>query len=187
MCIRDSLFTDTIPAKYPNPTARAQAHTGRSATGGCRPPVHEPNNTNAIHPHRPPSPRSASLAAPSRGPVVRPAAKPKGGEGATRARAVFLFSEVDAVANCHVGSRSAPLAAGARLIAAPTPRRLHLARRETALHRRQNKREVAARPRQQKHRRSLLLLVSSRLVAGAHARDPRRSARTRPPGFEPAA
>ena len=43
------------------------------------------------------------------------------------------------VANCHVGSRSAPLAAGARLIAAPTPRRRHLARRETALHRRQNK------------------------------------------------
>eukprot|EP00312_Isochrysidales_sp_CCMP1244_P034309 CAMPEP_0202760026 /NCGR_PEP_ID=MMETSP1388-20130828/18096_1 /ASSEMBLY_ACC=CAM_ASM_000864 /TAXON_ID=37098 /ORGANISM="Isochrysis sp, Strain CCMP1244" /LENGTH=66 /DNA_ID=CAMNT_0049428039 /DNA_START=85 /DNA_END=286 /DNA_ORIENTATION=+ len=25
------------------------------------------------------------------------------------------------------------------------------------------------------------------VVAGAHARDPRRSARTRPPGFEPAA
>ena len=43
-----------------------------------------PTNTNAIYPHRPPSPWSASLAAPSRGPV-RPAAK--GGEGATRARA----------------------------------------------------------------------------------------------------
>ena len=71
---------------------------------------------------------------------------------------LFFF----AVANCHVGSRSAPLAAGARLIAAPTlRRRRHLARRETALHRRQNKREVAARPRQQKHRRSLLLLFSS--------------------------
>ena len=33
------------------------------------------------------------------------------------------------------GGRAAPLAAGARLIAAPTPRRRHLARRETALHR----------------------------------------------------
>ncbi|EOD19730.1 hypothetical protein EMIHUDRAFT_255599 [Emiliania huxleyi CCMP1516] len=45
----------------------------------------------------------------------------------------------DAVANCHVGSRPAPLAAGARLIAAPTPRRRQLHPRKKN---KQNKREV---------------------------------------------
>ena len=77
------------------------------------------------------------------------------------------------------GGRAAPLAAGARLIAAPTPRRRHLARRGAALRRRQNGRELAARPRQQKHERLLLLLFSSRLVAGAHARDVRPCRRVR--------
>ena len=77
------------------------------------------------------------------------------------------------------GGRAAPLAAGARLIAAPTPRRRHLARRGAALRRRQNERELAARPRQQKHQRLLLLLFSSRLVAGAHARDVRSCRRVR--------
>ena len=84
-----------------------------------------------------------------------------------------VCDSLDAVANCHVGSRSAPLAAGARLIAAPTPRRRRLARRETAWHRRQNKREVATRPRQQKRRRSVLLLF---LVSSCRRRTRARSA-----------
>ena len=68
------------------------------------------------------------------------------------------------------GGRAAPLAAGARLIAAPTPRRRHLARRGAALRRRQNGRELAARPRQQKQQR-LNFSFSSRLVLSqAHTR-----------------
>ena len=68
------------------------------------------------------------------------------------------------------GGRTAPLAAGARLIAAPTPRRRHLARRGAALRRRQNGRELAARPRQQKQQR-LNFSFSSRLVLSqAHTR-----------------
>ena len=79
------------------------------------------------------------------------------------------------------GGRAAPLAAGARLIAAPTPRRRHLTRRGASRRRRQNRRELAARPRQQKHQPSTSpsLLVSSRLVAGAHARDVRTCRRVR--------
>ena len=68
---------------------------------------------------------------------------------------------------------------GARLIAAPTPRRRHLARRETALHRRQNKREVAARPRQQKHQR-LNFSFSSRLVSSCRRRTRARRAHVSP-------
>ena len=79
------------------------------------------------------------------------------------------------------GGRAAPLAAGARLIAAPTPRRRHLTQRGASRRRRQNRRELAARPRQQKHQPSTSpsLLVSSRLVAGAHARDVRSYRRVR--------
>lgn len=70
---------------------------------------------------------------------------------------------------------------GARLIAAPTPRRRHLTQRGASRRRRQNRRELAARPRQQKHQPSTSpsLLVSSRLVAGAHARDVRSCRRVR--------
>ena len=84
------------------------------------------------------------------------------------------------------GGRAAPLAAGARLIAAPTPRRRHLPQRDASLRRRQSRRELVARPRQQKHQR--LLLFSSRLVLSqAHTRAtcarvaafaPRRTIRT---------
>ena len=79
------------------------------------------------------------------------------------------------------GGRAAPLAAGARLIAAPTPRRRHLTQRGASRRRRQNRRELAARPRQQKQQPSTSpsLLVSSRLVAGAHARDVRTCRRVR--------
>ena len=66
------------------------------------------------------------------------------------------------------GGRAAPLAAGARLIAAPTRRRRHLTQRGASRRRRQNRRELAARPRQQKHRPSA---SPSRLVLSqAHTR-----------------
>ena len=60
--------------------------TPLSSAGGAAPTA-----APAPAPGPAPSPRSASLAAPSRGPVVRPAAKPKGGEGATRARAAWAI------------------------------------------------------------------------------------------------
>mmetsp|Transcript_45826 Transcript_45826/g.151948 ORF Transcript_45826/g.151948 Transcript_45826/m.151948 type:complete len:110 (-) Transcript_45826:190-519(-) len=70
--------------------------------------------------------------------------------------ALTFVHTYDAVANCHVGSRSAPLAAGARLIVAPTPRRRHLARRETALHRlsQAHTRAIRVAPRGHDHRDS---------------------------------
>ena len=75
------------------------------------------------------------------------------------------------------GGRAAPPAAGARLIAAPTPRRRHLTQRGASRRRRQNRRELAARGRGSK---SINVYFSSRLVAGAHARDVRSYRRVRP-------
>ena len=83
------------------------------------------------------------------------------------------------------GGRAAPLAAGARLIAAPTPRRRHLTQRGASRRRRQNRRELAARPRQQKHQPSTspsLLVLSQAHTRATCARiaafAPRRTTRT---------
>ena len=90
------------------------------------------------------------------------------------------------------GGRAAPLAAGARLIAAPTRRRRHLTQRGASRRRRQNRRELAARPRQQKHQRLLNFSFSSRLVSSCRRRTRARRALVSPRSlregrFEPGA
>ena len=89
------------------------------------------------------------------------------------------------------GGRAAPLAAGARLIAAPTPRRRHLTQRGASRRRRQNRREPAARPRQQKHQ-NVYFSFSSRLVSSCRRRTRARRALVSPRSlregrFEPGA
>ena len=97
---------------------------------------------------------------------------------AEKREGVVLLDEEDAVATAMShGLSSAPLAAGARLIAAMTPRRRHPAEREAALHRRPK--NGRRRGRGSKNT-DVASASASRLVLSqfAHARDPRRSAKT---------